>query len=66
MQREKVIVLHFVPLVCTWMDNEFIVSIDAVVRDELVVYRAALIQNACRPHAESNLRQRQPSNFLAV
>ena len=65
-QREKVIVLHCVPQVCiyTWMDNEFIVSMDTVVRGELVVHCAALMQNACRP--ESNLCWRQPSNHLAV
>ena len=51
-------------MVCTWMDDEFIVSIDAVVCGELVVHCAALMQNACR--LESNLCQRQPSNLLAV
>ena len=51
-------------MVCTWMDDEFIVSIDAVVCGELVVHCAALMQNACHP--ESNLCQRQSSNLLAV
>ena len=65
-QREQVIVLHCVQLVCTctWMDDELMVSMDAVVRGELVVHRAALMQNACCP--ESNLRRKQPSNLLAV
>ena len=55
-QREKVVVLHCILLVCTWMDDEFIVSMDAVVRGKLVVHHTALMQNSCRP--ESNLRQR--------
>ena len=54
-QKEKVVVLHCVPLVCTWMNDELMVSImDAVVHSELVVNRAALMQYACRP--ESHLR----------
>ena len=65
-QREKVAVLHCVPLVhvYNWMDDEFDISMDAVVHGKLVVYHAALMQNACCP--ESNLRRRQPSNLLAV
>ena len=38
----------------TWMDNELIVSMAAVVRGELVVHRTALMQYACRPET-SNL-----------
>ena len=62
-QREKV-VIHCVLLVRTWMDDEFIVSMDAVMRGELVIHCAALMQNACRP--ESNLLWRQPYNLLEV
>ena len=51
-QRERV-VLRCILLVCTWIDNELIVSMDAVMRGELVVHHAALMQNAC--HRESNL-----------
>ena len=40
-----------VPLEYTWMDNELIVSMDAVVHGELVVHRAALMQNACHPES---------------
>ena len=51
-QKEKVVVLHCVPLVCTWMDDELMVSIiDAVMRGELVVNRAALMQYACCPES---------------
>ena len=60
-QREKVVVLHCVPLVCTWMDNELMVSMDAVVRGEFVVNRAALM-----PYASSREQpSRQPANLLA-
>ena len=38
----------------TWMDDELMVSMDAVVHGELVLYRTALMQYACHP--ESNLR----------
>ena len=47
--ERKVVVLHCVPLVCTWMDDELMVSIDAVVHGELVVNRADLMQYACHP-----------------
>ena len=33
----------------TWMDDELMVSMDTVVRWELVVNRAALMQYACHP-----------------
>ena len=52
-QREKVVVLHCVLLVCTWMDDE-LVLMDAVVHGEIVVNCAALMQYACRP--EQTLR----------
>ena len=53
-REKKVVVLHCVPLVCTWMDDVLMVSMDAVVRGELMVNCTALMQYACCP--ESNLR----------
>ena len=52
-QREKVVVLHCVPLACTWMDNELMALIDVVLHGELVVNRATLMQYACRPEQPS-------------
>ena len=50
-QRENVVVLHRVPLVCTWMDDELMVLMDAVVHGELVVNCAALMQYAMSSRA---------------